>query len=139
VLSEKLKALVQLKSSWGPLHNMYEARTQSLFDEQPLHPWTKDPDSSFSSTWDLLSVVMLLYVSAAVPLRVCFGVEVALWSSTFFVETVVDLFFVVDVALNFRTAYYDEHGLRESRPNYIAAKYMKGWFPIDVVSCMPFG
>ena len=139
MLSQKLKVLVQLRSTWGPLHNMYEARTQSHFEEQPLHAWTQDPDSAFTSTRDLLSVVMLLYVSAAVPLRVCFGVGVALWSPTFFVEVIVDLFFVVDVALNFRTAYYDEHGLRESRPKYIAAKYMKGWFLIDVVSCLPFG
>ena len=139
MLSEKLKALVQLKSSWGPLHNMYEARTQSHFEDQPLHLWTLDPDSTFTSTWDLCSVLMLLYVSAAVPLRVCFGVRVPLWSPTFFVEMVVDLFFLVDVALNFRTAYYDENGLRESRPNFIAAKYMKGWFLIDLVSCLPFG
>ena len=139
VLSAKLKALTHMKSTWGPLHNIYEARDESLFDEQPLNRWTRDPNSTFTSVWDLSSVIMLLYVSAVVPLRVCFGVDIDLWSATFFIEAIVDLFFIVDVGLNFRTAYYDENGLRESRPEYIAKHYMQGWFPIDLVSCLPFG
>jgi hypothetical protein len=138
-LSAKLKALTQMKSTWGPLHTIYEARDESLFDEQPLARWIRDPDSSFSSVWDIISIFMLLYVSAAVPLRVCFGVDVELWSTTFFVEVIVDSFFIADVGLNFRTAYYDENRLRESRPAYIAKNYLRGWFPIDLVSCLPFG
>ena len=139
MLSAKLRALTQLQSSWGQLHNIYEARAESKFAESPLHPWTLDPDSSFTSIWDLISIVLLLYVTVVVPLRVCFGIAVEIWSFKFFIEVLVDSFFVADLALNFRIAYYDENGVRESRPTYIARNYLCGWFAVDLTSCLPFG
>lgn len=128
-----------MKTSWGPLHQIYESRNVSLFEERPLPRLIWDPDSTFTSSWDMISVVLLLYVAAAVPLRISFNVEVEIWSFAFFVELVVDLFFVADVVLNFRTAFYDENGFRESRPKYIARHYLKSWFAIDMLSCLPFG
>jgi hypothetical protein len=35
----------------------------------------RDPDSASSAVWDLSSVVLLLYVTATVPIRSCFGIE----------------------------------------------------------------
>ena len=118
---------------------IYEARNESLFEENPLPPFMIDPDSTFSAYWDLTSVIMLLYVTVTVPLRVCFGVDIDMWSFAFFVELLVDLFFVMDVGLNFRTAYRDENGFRENRPRQIAKHYMARWFWIDLLSCLPFG
>jgi len=57
-------------------------------------PWIRDPDSGFSAFWDTLSVVFLLYVTATVPVRACFGVEDVLWSASFWFDLVVDLFFI---------------------------------------------
>ena len=78
-LAEKLRALVRMRGSWGELHNIYETRSVSLFEENPLPPWTRDPESNFSMIWDMTSAVMLLYVTVTVPLRVCFNVEIELW------------------------------------------------------------
>jgi hypothetical protein len=43
-------------------------------------------------------------------------------------------------AVNFLTSYYDNHGVRESRPGYIANRYLHGWFLIDFLSyeCLLF-
>lgn len=60
-------------------------------------------------------------------------------SFDFFVDLVVDLFFITDVAINCRTSYYDANGFRENRPDRILKNYLKGWFFIDFFSCLPFG
>lgn len=98
----------------------YETRQESLYEENPLPPYVRDPESTFSAFWDLSSVVMLLYVTLTVPLRVCFGIDIELWTTTFWIELVVDMFFVCDVFLNFRTSFYDANGFRENRPARIA-------------------
>ena len=95
-LKEKLFTLVHMQSSWGSLNSLYAARTESLYADNPLPPYIRDPDSSFSASWDLSSVVFLLYVTVTVPLRVCFGLDIELWSVSFFVEMVVDLFFCAE-------------------------------------------
>jgi hypothetical protein len=118
---------------------IYEARTESLFQENAVPRLMRDPDGQFTAVWDFFSVFMLVYVTITVPLRVCFGVEIELWSFSFFVEATVDLFFIIDVVLNFRTPFFDRHGFREDRPKEIAKQYIRGWFTIDIVSCVPFG
>eukprot|EP01052_Picozoa_sp_SAG31_P048882 SAG31_NODE_10439_length_1139_cov_0.935577_1_plen_366_part_01 len=55
----------------------------------------------------------------------------------FFVDVLVDMYFVTDVILLFRTAVYLRDGTREDRPGKIACNYMKGWFIIDFVSSLP--
>ena len=49
-----------------------------MFESPPLPPGIRDPDSIFSGYWDLLSIVMLLYVSYIVPARIGFSLEVTM-------------------------------------------------------------
>ena len=42
------------------------------------------------------------------------------------------------VVINFRTSFYDKNGFRENRPKIIAMHYLKGWFVVDIISCLPF-
>ena len=51
----------------------------------------------------------------------------------------VKYFFICDVILNFRTSYYDANGFRENRPSRITQHYLRSWFLIDFVSCLPYG
>ena len=51
----------------------------------------------------------------------------------------VDVYFIIDIFLNFRTSYYTSDGTREDRPDKIAKAYLKGWFTIDFLSCLPLG
>jgi CRP-like cAMP-binding protein len=138
-LSAKLRALVSMERHWGALHDIYETRTESLFDEIPLGICVRDPDSQFSTVWDLSAVTMLVYVTITVPLRACFDIDMCLWSAGFWIDAIVDLFFIVDVFVNLRTSFYDRNGFRENRPSKMARNYMKGWFTIDVISCLPVG
>ena len=45
----------------------------------------------------------------------------------------MQIFFVADVFLNFRTSFYDANGFRENRPERIVKNYMK-W--VKVINCL---
>lgn len=137
-LAPKLKKLAAMKRIWVSDKDMY-AHSESAFGDQPIPPGIRDPESSFSVVWDLLQIVFLLYVSVTVPYRACFEVEVELFSFTWFWDTMIDIYFICDMILNFRTAYVDSKGVREVNPKTIAKNYVTGWFALDFISCVPVG
>ena len=47
------------------------------------------------------------------------------------------MMFVVDIVLNFCTGIPYEYGYIEMRPNKIRRAYLRGWFAIDLVACVP--
>eukprot|EP01048_Picozoa_sp_COSAG05_P023064 COSAG05_NODE_4846_length_1351_cov_1.164537_2_plen_70_part_00 len=49
-----------------------------------------------------------MYVAALVPFRFGFDIELENFSIEWWVELVVDLYFIVDFMMNFRTGYLDE-------------------------------
>lgn len=67
---------------------------------------------------------------ARVCVRVC-------RAAAFFIDMAIDVYFVADICLNFRTAIWLRDGTREVRPHKIAESYCRGWFSIDFVSTLP--
>jgi hypothetical protein len=47
------------------------------------------PDSSRMAVWDLMQIVLLIYVAVTVPLRACFDIEVDPGSFAFWFEVLV--------------------------------------------------
>ncbi len=93
----------------------YEARSKRCF---------LTPDSSFRPRWDLVQVLMLFYVASMVPLRIGFDREADPWTPAFLIEVVVDVYFIVDIFVQFRSGYYDDKELiTDSRK--IAGRYMR--------------
>ena len=137
LLRPRLVALVRMRLQWGPVHDIYDSVAESRFAVGELPQWIRDPDSQFSAIWDLTQVALLLYVAVTVPLRAGFDIAVPLWSTGFFIDLTIDLYFVLDICLNFRTAYYNLDGSREERPGKIASNYCHGWFFIDFISTLP--
>jgi hypothetical protein len=68
-----------------------------------------------------------------------FSHQVPAWSFGFIFDMLVDIYFVADVVLNFRTSFFNKDGTREDRLPLIRDNYMRGWFCIDFVSCLPLG
>ncbi|CAM9199857.1 unnamed protein product, partial [Lampetra planeri] len=54
------------------------------------------------------------------------------------VDLVVDIMFIVDILINFRTTYVNQNDEVVSHPGRIAQHYFKGWFLIDIVAAIPF-
>lgn len=79
----------------------------------------------------------LLYVTAVVPVRVGFGVDVQLGSGAWWFDAAVDLYFITDLILNFRTAVWLPDGTLEVSLKKIRAQYLRGWFAVDLLSCLP--
>lgn len=53
------------------------------------------------------------------------------------VDLMVDLMFIADILINFRTTYV-ENGEVVSDQQKIAINYVKGWFVIDAIAAIPF-
>ncbi|KAH8079514.1 voltage-gated potassium channel [Aureococcus anophagefferens] len=103
------------------------------------------PDGLFRIKWDALQVVSLCYVSVIVPMRLGFSwPAVGLW---FVLDTLVDIYFLIDVAFGFLTAIYssDDEDMDNTFggakvivcKKRIAARYLRGWFTIDILACAP--
>lgn len=119
-LRPRLKLLVEQQKKWGDIRDIYDSHTASYHEEVSLPPWIRDPnDGTFSLVWDLVQLIFLAYVSSTVPLRVCFDIDVALWSFWFWVDNIVDAYFIIDLFMNFRTSFKREDGLMEDDWSFI--------------------
>ncbi len=96
-----------------------------------------DEASSFRKRWDVVQVLALFYVAVLVPLRTGFGIELDPGTVGWWIELVVDAYFILDLCLNFVTSFYDNDAVLVRAPRQIAKHYAKGWLAIDVVSCLP--
>lgn len=102
-------------------------------------PWFFHPNSPLRMWWDIGQVVMLGYVAMLVPIRAGFSIRVQVWSFEFYLDLITDVYFLTDIFMNFRTAYYDRRTGNLIIEDYLIAKrYFKTWFSLDFVSCIPF-
>ncbi len=72
-----------------------------------------------------------------VPYRLGFNITVNLWSWTFWADAVIDLFFITDLIMNFRTAYYLPTGFLETNVREIRRHYLRTWFIVDFIASLP--
>jgi hypothetical protein len=86
--------------------------------------------------------ISLLLANCQVPLRIAFDIHnpnnYALtgqggWLA---LDIIFDIFFLVDIFINFRTAY-TVAGELETRGGKVCANYLKGWFLMDMVASIP--
>lgn len=96
-----------------------------------------DPEGAFRRRWDFAQMLLLIYVAFGVPFRLGFGVPVVIWTFWFWFDAAVDIYFVSDVLVSFRTAFYNPRGELEVHPVLIKRNYMRTWFIIDAASCFP--
>jgi hypothetical protein len=95
------------------------------------------PDARWRVTWDVLALVFLLVQVLYIPFEISFvaGTEKSMPTAWIGFMTAIDVFWVVDIVLNFRTGYLDSAtGRLELRPKLVAARYGKTWFPVDFIA-----
>jgi energy-converting hydrogenase Eha subunit C len=54
------------------------------------------------------------------------------------IDSIVDVVFFVDIILNFHTTFVGPSGEVISDSKIIRMNYMKSWFVVDVLSCLPY-
>jgi hypothetical protein len=95
---------------------------------------TIQDNSKFRTTWDSLALVLLLVTCIVVPYQVAFVHTVRFSGSV--VVYLLDLFFLIDLFLNFRTSYRHQ-GSDVSDKGRIAHHYLRTFFVIDLVAALP--
>jgi Ca2+-binding EF-hand superfamily protein len=95
------------------------------------------PQANFRKVWDSVQVILLGYVALAVPYRTAFDIDIPLASQWWWIELCIDIYFVLDIFLNFRTAIRADDEELIIDYDEIRQRYLKGWFIIDLAACLP--
>eukprot|EP01052_Picozoa_sp_SAG31_P001659 SAG31_NODE_56_length_29726_cov_41.443312_9_plen_999_part_00 len=96
-----------------------------------------DPQGNFRKNWDLVQMVLLIYLALAVPYRIFFGQDTEPWEFFFILDLAVDVYFIVDIYMSFKTAYITDDGDMQYSPGMVARNYLNTWFLIDFLGCVP--
>lgn len=120
----------------------------ALNDDQGDSAWFPlDPRSNMMVRWTFVTSMLLVYTALVTPYEVAFITEPAtsedvstadlvLW----WINLVLDCCFMLDVLLNFITAYYDPvKDVWVARWDAVISHYVRGWFLVDIVSGVPVG
>uniref|UniRef100_A0A8C3KDE3 Cyclic nucleotide-binding domain-containing protein n=1 Tax=Calidris pygmaea TaxID=425635 RepID=A0A8C3KDE3_9CHAR len=113
-----------------------------------IHRWTILHYSPFKAVWDWLILLLVIYTAIFTPYSAAFLLndqEEARrhhcgysCSPLNVVDLIVDIMFIIDILINFRTTYVNSNEEVVSHPARIATHYFKGWFLIDMVAAIPF-
>ncbi|XP_061413462.1 potassium voltage-gated channel subfamily H member 2-like isoform X1 [Lethenteron reissneri] len=114
-----------------------------------IHKWTILHYSPFKAVWDWLILLLVIYTAIFTPYSAAFllsdqQVENERQKCGYscnplnIVDLMVDIMFMVDIFINFRTTYINKNEEVVSHPGKIAIHYFKGWFLIDMVAAIPF-
>ncbi|XP_077985937.1 potassium voltage-gated channel unc-103-like [Glandiceps talaboti] len=108
--------------------------------------------SPFKACWDWLILLLVIYTAIVTPYSAAFMLKPGDSSESggrydeplVVVDLMVDIMFLFDIIINFRTTYVDSN-LGEDQlcqvvyaPKKIALHYLKSWFTIDAVAAIPF-
>ena len=102
---------------------------------------TISPQSKFLRYWDLVTVLCLLWTAFVTPFEVGFlDPNLGPTSFNFIVNRIVDCMFFTDMVLAFFIPYRADQlngGMWVFDNRKIASRYLKGWFPLDVLTTFP--
>ena len=117
------------------------------FDVYKIKPkYMLRPDSTERMAWDMFIIVLVVYVSIVVPLRIGFSSTASTSDNLFFrdegvyfyVTLAIDFIFAIDIALNFITGIEVREGTVEIQPRQVAKIYCKTWLIVDILSTFPY-
>jgi len=97
------------------------------------------PFGTKKTCWDLFTLSFVIYTAIVLPLSLSFfptNYQVPIGMTV--IELIMDVVFVVDIILNFFTAYVNtEQCLLVINRRKIAQNYLRNWFAIDVSGSLP--
>eukprot|EP00079_Xenopus_tropicalis_P033397 XP_017947168.1 PREDICTED: potassium voltage-gated channel subfamily H member 3 isoform X2 [Xenopus tropicalis] len=96
---------------------------------------------TFKACWDCLILLATLYVAVTVPYSVCFsnkeeGTTIPR-SPPNVCDLIVEILFILDIALNFRTTFVSQSGKVVFTPRLIVHHYLRTWFLLDLLAALP--
>ncbi|XP_066498293.1 potassium voltage-gated channel subfamily H member 6a [Hoplias malabaricus] len=141
-VSEKVTQVTQVLSLGADVLPEYKLQAPRI------HKWTILHYSPFKAVWDWVILLLVLYTAVFTPYSAAFLLNEQEEESRRtcgytcnplnVVDLVVDVMFIIDIVINFRTTYVNHNDEVVSHPARIAQHYFKGWFLIDIVAAIPF-
>ncbi|XP_004534729.1 potassium voltage-gated channel unc-103 isoform X2 [Ceratitis capitata] len=117
-------------------------------DNTEYHKWTILHYSPFKAVWDWIILILVIYTAIFTPYVAAFLLGEPDYQRRtnkyinsdplVIVDLIVDVTFVIDIIINFRTTFIDGQDEVVSHPGRIAVHYLSGWFLIDLVAAIPF-
>jgi hypothetical protein len=93
-------------------------------------------DHWLAKAWMYSMHLLLIYTAFNIPLNVAFDQSDNEFMSN--LDKFIDYMFIADLFINFITGYEDDDKNSEFRLKLIAVRYLKSWFFIDFMACLPF-
>uniref|UniRef100_A0A6Q2X6X7 Voltage-gated delayed rectifier potassium channel KCNH4 n=1 Tax=Esox lucius TaxID=8010 RepID=A0A6Q2X6X7_ESOLU len=91
--------------------------------------------------WDWMILLATFYVAVTVPYNVCFTPYDELDTAartTIVSDIAVEMLFILDIILNFRTSFVSTSGQVVYETRSICIHYATTWFFVDLVAALPF-
>ncbi|GMH94318.1 hypothetical protein TrST_g2683 [Triparma strigata] len=122
----------------------------AYFEERTKEPkFLILPESTYMQRWDLVTLLALIFTAFVTPYEVallesdCEWGDLSTWDPLFTVNRLIDLIFVKDMVMQFFLAFRittngGGAGLLIRNFRAIRSNYLKSWFPIDLLSIIPF-
>ncbi|XP_041663142.1 potassium voltage-gated channel subfamily H member 3 [Cheilinus undulatus] len=101
---------------------------------------------TFKAGWDWLILLATFYVAVTVPYNVCFtvvggrdeGSSSAPRSPPSVSDILVEILFILDILLNFRTTFVSTSGQVVYDARSICVHYVTTWLFVDLIAALPF-
>lgn len=92
----------------------------------------------FKALWDWMILMLTFYTAVMVPYNAAFKNKTMDQVPLLVIDSIVDVVFFLDIILNFHTTFVGPTGEIISDPKTIRMNYLKSWFIIDLLSCLPY-
>jgi hypothetical protein len=92
------------------------------------------PDNILKLLFDIMGFILMVMQYVTLPFTIAFDFDNNLLKDLNYLS---DIFFIVDVILNFFCGYYKEGVLILNRREIIS-NYLRGWFAFDLLSSFPY-
>ncbi|VDD81701.1 unnamed protein product [Mesocestoides corti] len=87
--------------------------------------------------WDWLIVLCTFYFAVMVPYNAAFQRDTN-ERSLRTLDMIIEVLFIVDILLNFRTTYVSKSGQVVHQSRAVALNYIRGWLLLDLIAAVPF-
>jgi hypothetical protein len=110
-----------------------------ILDKVVVPQYMLKGSGKFRQKWDMFIILLAIYNSISIPLSIAFEPKDMSTTGFQILDSCIDLIFLVDIIIAFRTTYIDTNvGKEIVDPVSIALNYFYNGLLIDFVSSMPF-
>lgn len=129
-------------ASGGDSDSTSESNKQAKNQPKTREKIIFEGSGEFVKYWNNFVIILAMYNSIIIPVQIFYkdkGHSALRGSVITCMDAFVDLFFLFDIIIRFRTSFLDTKQSIEVRdPHIIAKKYLKGVFFLDFISSVPF-